>query len=318
VQPTKELSIAAQYYLQWESNLFPERGSYLGMIDPYMNSGEVALTPGGPLFNGGDRTPRQTGDWGLMTHWSPEGLNGTLGFYYRNFSDKGPQVLADSTGYHLLYGSNIDLYGISYATNIMGISIGSELSYRRNMPLMTTWFSPGEARGDTMHAVLNFLALLPKTPIFDGGSTILEFTYGRYNKITKNSQYFTANGAGGIDRPSRDNTTVALNFAPQWTQLLPGLDLTMPMSIGMGLHGISPVAGGGAKNNGSYSVGLAFEFLTKYKIDLTYASFFGTLHPDAGGQVLPPGLAQPGQGAGDITALLKDRDLLSLTFKTSF
>jgi hypothetical protein len=92
----------------------------------------------------------------------------------------------------------------------------------------------------------------------------------------------------------------------------------MPMSIGMGLHGISPVAGGGAKNNGSYSVGLAFEFLTKYKIDLTYASFFGTLHPDAGGQVLPPGLAQPGQGAGDITALLKDRDLLSLTFKTSF
>jgi hypothetical protein len=326
VQPTKELTFAAQYYLQWESNLFPEGGSYLGMVDPWLNGGESALLPFGPIFNAGDRKPSQTGDWGVMARWSPEALNSTFGFYYRNFSDKIPQVLSDFAAgggpplnYHLSYGSDIDLYGISFARQILGVSVGSELSYRRNMPLSSQWLAPAGARGDTMHAVLNFLALLPKTWFFDTGSTILEFTYGRYNKVTRNAQFFNGrDGYAGLDRVTRDNTTVAINFAPEWKQVFQSVDLTMPMSFATGLSGTSAVTGGGAKDNGSYSVGLSFDILAKYKVDLTYASFFGTVHPDGGGQVLPPGNAAPGQGAGDIFGLLKDRDLLSLTLKTTF
>ena len=40
--------------------------------------------------------PKQRGDWGVSARWSPEWLDGTMGFYYRNFSDKLPQVLITS------------------------------------------------------------------------------------------------------------------------------------------------------------------------------------------------------------------------------
>lgn len=332
IQPTKELTIAGQYYLQWESNIFPEGGSYLGMVDPLMNSGESAYLPFGLIKNAGDRKPRQVGDWGVKVGYSPEALNATFGFYYRNYSDKMPQVVADigpfpgvpvnvPTNYHLDYKSNIDLYGVSFAKNILGVSVGSEISYRRNTPLASQWLAPAGARGDTMHGVLNFLAVLPKTPVFDSGSAILEFSYGRFNSVSSNPGAFTgfggANGVG-LDHATRDNSNVTVNFAPEWKQVLPGVDLAMPMNFSTGMHGNSAVALGGAAGSGSYSAGLSFDLYAKYKMDLTYASFFGIVHPDANGQIAPPGNAGPGEGAGDPIALLRDRDLLSLTLKATF
>src|SRR4029453_9538789 len=35
------------------------------------------------------------------------------------------------------FGSDIDIFGISLAKNIAGISIGAELSYRRNQPVLS-------------------------------------------------------------------------------------------------------------------------------------------------------------------------------------
>ncbi len=330
IQPTQDITIAGQYYLQWEPNKFPEGGSYLGMVDGFLNSGEAFLLgPGFAAFNGGDRTPRQARDWGVKVGYSPEWLGGTLGFHYRNFSDKMPQVIGDNyvntpggpapTAFHYDYKSNIDLYGISFAKNILGISVGSEISYRRNMPLTSTWFAPAGARGDTMHAVLNFLTLLPKTALFDTGSAILEFAYGRYDRVTSNAQFFTGlNGYNGIDHATRDNSVVTINLVPEWKQILPGVDLAMPLNFSMGMHGNAATLTGGTAGTGSYSAGLSFDVFAKYKIDLTYASFFGNVHPDGNGQILPPGLAGAGQGSADAIALLRDRDLLSLTLKATF
>ena len=319
VQLTNDLTIAGQYYLQWESNIFPEGGSYLGMVDGLLNSGETFLLPYGPIGNSGDHHPRQTGDWGVKVAYSPEALNGTLGFYYRNYSDKMPQVLGSNpstaiipgvplpTSYYLDYKSNIDLFGVSFAKQILGISVGSELSYRHNTPLASSWFSPEGARGDTMHAVLNFLTLMPKTPLFDTGSAILEFSYGRWNKVNSHGEAFTGNAGTnfiggptnvGLDHATRDNSNVTVNVVPQWTQVIPGVDLAMPLNFTIGMHGNSAVAGGGAAGSGSYSAGLSFDVFAKYKIDLTYASFLGIVHPDpANGQINPPGVAGPGQGA---------------------
>jgi hypothetical protein len=336
VQPTNELTIAGQYYLEWESNIFPEGGSYLGMVDGWLNSGESFIFPGAlvgaptPLAwvpNGGDRRPGDMRDWGIKVAYSPEWLNATIGLHYRNFSDKMPQVLMDASGYHNDYKSNISLYGISFAKQILGISVGSEISYRRNMPLTSQWFAPAGARGDTMHAVVNFLTLLPKTPVFDTGSAILEFAYGRWNRVSENGQYFTGQAGTnilgqptnlGVGHATRDNSTVTLNLVPEWKQVLPGVDMAMPLNFSMGMHGNAATLTGGTEGTGSYSAGISIDVFAKYKIDLTYASFFGKVHPDAQGQVMPPGLEGAGQGAADAIALLKDRDLLSLTLKATF
>jgi hypothetical protein len=195
------------------------------------------------------------------------------------------------------------------------------------MPLTSQWFAPAGARGDTMHAVVNFLTLLPKTPVFDTGSAILEFAYGRWNRVSENGQFFTGRAGTnifgqptnlGIGHATKDNSTVTVNLVPEWKQVLPGVDMAMPLNFSMGMHGNAATLTGGTEGTGSYSAGLSFDVFAKYKIDLTYASFFGKVRPDAGGQIAPPGLEGAGQGAADAIALLRDRDLLSLTLKATF
>ena len=39
--------------------------------------------------------------------------------------------------YRAFYGRDIDIYGLSLAKNVAGISVGAELSYRHNMPLQS-------------------------------------------------------------------------------------------------------------------------------------------------------------------------------------
>ncbi len=39
--------------------------------------------------------------------------------------------------YNTAYGSDIDIYGISLSKNIGGLSLGAELSYRTDMPLLS-------------------------------------------------------------------------------------------------------------------------------------------------------------------------------------
>lgn len=348
MQPSKEFTIAGQYFLEWEENRLPESGSYLSGVDPMLSAGEIVNS--GPLPfpfpvpgvstlwpHVADRKPRQIGDWGLMARYNPEALQAAISFYYRNFSDKNPQVVSTAylpvfvpgappgppiavvpQNYRFAYGSNINLYGVSFAKQILGVSVGSEVSYRTNMPLASQWFAPDFARGETLHGLVNFLSILPKTPVFDTGTAIVEFAYGRVLKVTDNPQFYNGrDGYQGFDRPTKDNSTVAVSFAPQYYQVLPGVDLTVPLTFATGMHGISAV-GGGAVDNGSYSAGFSFDIFAKYKVDLTYAGFFGPVHPDATGQIVAPGNAGPGQGVSDIFGLIRDRDLLSLTLKATF
>ena len=46
--------------------------------------------------------------------------------------------MAGSVGqYRLYYGRDIDLFGLSLAKSIAGVSVGGEVNYRRNMPLQS-------------------------------------------------------------------------------------------------------------------------------------------------------------------------------------
>jgi hypothetical protein len=331
-QVTPTLSVAGQYFMQWESDRFPETGSYLGFADPYLNGGQSLIVGFIPTVgfvryvNGGDITPNQARDWGLSARWSPEWLGGTVGIYYRNFSDKLPQVLVQpATGtYRLAYASGIDAYGISFAKQIAGISVGSEVSYRHDMPLLSNPAVVGVpgappvpgtgdtagALGDTFHALVNFLYVINKTPLFDKADCLAEFTYSQWLHVSQGSDVFKGNAVyPGLDHVTRGAMTGALNFTPTWYQVLPGVDLSMPLSIASGLFGVSAVQTGGSAKNGSYSAGLSFDILARYTATINYSGFFGNYRTDATGGIT---------SSGDIFALLKDRDMVTLTLKTTF
>lgn len=360
-----ELTIGAQYFLDWDAARLPEAGTYYGGSDlvgfgaqsfllgnTNGPSGSAALgcglAPCNGLTNvrrGHDLKPHSSGDWGVMAKWSPTWLDGTLGFYFRNTSDILPQAYLTATGltsanangtkplgnpqqvagqqvvntlnslntasYQLAYGDDIQIYGLSLSKDVSGVSVGSDLSVRHNMPLAsipaivssTSAFGLGQglgilpprtdatgvvydtpsrgdsmaATGDTLHWTLNGLMSIPKTSFFDSATLLSELYYSNLLKLdSKNSALYKGQSSyRGIDKPTRDNWGIAVNFMPTWYQVLPGVDFNLPMSVNAGLTGVSPVAGGGAKDTGNYSIGIGAVAYSKYFVDLKYVDSFG-------------------------------------------
>jgi hypothetical protein len=378
-----ELTVAAQYFLDWNNARLPESGTYLGFNDSIQSGGHnLSLigaanprfgTPGPAgvneflrLSNGHTYTPDKTGDFGLMAKWSPEWLDGTLGFYYRNTSDILPNVVLRPTAvgaaqlvsgnigsYNVVYADDIDIYGISLSKDIEGVSVGFDVNYRHNMPLLSVPGSVnpaaaaaglpgfissfdgehGMAKGNTVHAVLNGLATFAATPAWDSSTLLMELAYSRWLSVTDNEQLFKGGDwYRGVDKVSKDNYVLGVNFTPTWFQVFPGVDLSMPAAVNVGLAGESSVQLGGNEGAGSYSIGVGMDVQSRYRFDLKYVDNFGSKDtcrsagsaaaqgdgatPGASGQYnCTPG--QPTAFAGPV-AQLTDRGMVTLTFKTSF
>jgi len=109
-QPTNDLSVAGQWFYNWQAVRIPESGSYLTINDALNFGGDSAIVGANPLFGAVAGTPpllrawnlqavapsrysASLGDFGVSARWSPSWLNGTLGFYARNATDIFPQVL---------------------------------------------------------------------------------------------------------------------------------------------------------------------------------------------------------------------------------
>ncbi|MDR7284992.1 hypothetical protein J2X84_003836 [Pseudomonas corrugata] len=355
-----EVTVGAQYFLDWDAARLPEAGTYYGGSDlvgfgakSFLLGNTNAVVPGSPLGcglapcdaltnvrRGNDLEPHNSGDWGVMAKWSPAWLDGTLGVYYRETSEILPQAWLDARGissanpngtrpagqvpavvntlnslstatYQLAYADNIKIAGLSLSKDVGGISVGSDLNIRHNMPLasipaIVSTTSPlglgqglgllpartastgviydtpsrGDsmsATGDTLHWTLNGLLTLPKTPLSDSATLLAELYYSNLLSLDdKNEALYKGKGTyRGIDQPTRDNWGLAVNFTPTWYQVFPGVDLNAPVSVNVGLDGVSPVSGGGAKDTGNYAVGLGAIVYNKYFVDLKYVDAFG-------------------------------------------
>lgn len=324
VQPTSTLTLGGEYFLQWEEDKLGETGSYFGTYDFALRGGQsLFLAPGYSVPQGGIIEPRQARDFGFMARWAPEWLDGTLGFYYRNFSDKLPQLgLLTSGGipgkYYWSYASDINLYGISLGKSVAGGSFGAEVSYRTHMPLassaalVTSLPGTGDtfgARGNTWHALANYLTILSGMPFWDSLTVMAEVDYNHVDKVTEKPElYLGRDSYTGIDKPTRDYGEATISITPTWYQALAGVDMTLPLSVGSGLFGNSGVSNGGNRGAGSYSFGVGADIFQKYNADLKYVGYFGDLQTDATGGIA----SSTGYG------YLRDRGFVSFTLKTTF
>lgn len=337
-QVTDTVSVAAQYFLQWQEFRYPEGGTYLGPVDFVFNGPERQFlsAPLGFAARGNPIEPDQRGEWGVSGRWSPAWLDGTVGLYYRNFADKLPQTLLTQVGpnrsvYNLIYKDDIDLWGISLAKNIGGVSVGAELSYRHNTPLnaqvlgnasaagpIAEGTTPGPV-GDTYHGLVNVLGLISKTPVFDTATWAAELTWSHWAEVKSGQNLFNAVGFPGCTVAGRpgdkwDGCTtknywgLALAFTPTWFQVFPGVDLSAPVTFATGLSGNAATVFGGNESNGNYTIGVGADIYQKYRIDLKYIDWFGRYKDN--------GTAVTSQNG--FTTLLSDRGFVSLTFKTTF
>lgn len=272
------VSVAGEYFFEWQPDRFPEGGTYLGVAD--------FLWSGPDRWNGWNRRhadePGNTGEWGLNMVLTPRWLNGnTLGLYYREFNERQGWIQSNFTDfYRLVYATNTRLYGVSLNVLWNGVSIGSEVSYRNNAALNGTANLDGEGpRGNTWHGVVNAVASVNGGGLFDTGILLGEVAYSKLASVTDHKELYNGVGYGGClagqgkwDGCSTDEVVqTSVRFTPQWLSALEGIDISMPMAITYGVHGNGATLGGGNQGSAIYSIGVEADVNQFYKVGLTFA-----------------------------------------------
>jgi hypothetical protein len=336
-----ELTLGFQYQFEYRYDRFPEGGTYLGVADPFF-IGPTTLA--GSVPRGADHEPPDVdGNFGVEALWSPAAINGTLGFYGRQFDDVAPYTVFQfggagaTTNYHLSYARHIHLYGISYERNVGTASVGFETSVRQNTGLLAVAGvnAPNDPqgidgpRGNILNVVANTQYALTPTPLWQTGIAIGEIAWTHVLQVTHDRALYDAKGyacsAGGYAAgqsetdgcATQDEVNAELLFDPQWLQVFPGIDLDAPMNIAVGLHGNGQTfyldANGSEAGSVAYSAGLHALIRDKYNIKLFYSGYHAPT-----GQVDHNGLGQPYYASGSGQWMWNDKGQVELVLSTSF
>jgi len=302
IQPIKNVTLMAFYQFEWRKSRIPPAGSYLSDLDILDKGGErllIAPIPGpgfASFYRGSDLEAKNSGQWGVGTRFRLEAVDTDFGLYYIRFNDKNPEVyLTPSAGpapapgglslgqYTLVYGEDVETIGASFGTQVGPANVSGEFSMRRKMPLVSTPQvvlpgmsadndkNPLYAVGKTLHAQLSSIYLLPPTMIWQGGTFLGEIAWNRLSSITKNPNAYDT---------TRQRDAYGLRFVlePAYYQVLPKVDLTVPIVLGYNPRGKSSSDAkfnGGADQGGDVGVGLTVTHMVVWKYTLNYTNYFG-------------------------------------------
>jgi hypothetical protein len=240
------------------------------------------------LLRSGDQRPPELGQFGVRLQFEIEDFN--FGLYALRFNSKAPQIYlrpsaatvgTDAGTYNLAYPEGISLYGASVNGYLLGLNFASELSLRTHMPLGSNPIdvpsgSLADNRdhalypiGDTLHAQVSSIETIPPNTLWESADIGVEFAAVERLTVSRN--------ATALD-PSRTPFALSMraNFAPHYFEVLPGLDLTIPLGIGYGLAGNSSTEDTEYADAGDVELGLGLTYHTVWNATLSLTKFFGS------------------------------------------
>ncbi len=167
---TDALSIEAFYQLEWEKTVIDGCGTYFSTADVAATGcNVVTLTAAAPdqfsMANGlfisrlADIEPDDNGQYGVAFRYFAEKLAGSeFGVYYINYHSRIPYLggfssaneslggppgtpfipgnpLGGNPQYFAEFPEDIELFGVSLATNLAGFAVSGEISYRPDFPV---------------------------------------------------------------------------------------------------------------------------------------------------------------------------------------
>jgi hypothetical protein len=166
------VNVEAYYQFRWNANRLPPVGTYFSVAD-ILGKGRQPLflnvDPNSPnFFNFGgldpaadpsqantfgvvfrnDKTPKNSGEYGVAMHYKPEGVSLDVGLYFMNYHDKMPVLgtLADGVSAQWTYLEDRKMYGVSANFPVGNWAVGWELSYRpKDAIALTGCYGPGGA-----------------------------------------------------------------------------------------------------------------------------------------------------------------------------
>jgi hypothetical protein len=316
-QLTDSLRLESYYQFEWEKTIIPPVGSYYSPNDLFDGGGERLILaqpqppvfPGVYFFRGRDISGATTGQFGIALHYDPESSPYDFGIYALQYNDREPQVYVypglgagptpdgiSAGQYRLVYPNHIQLYGVSASTTLGAWNIAGEISARTNVPLVNNGVAvaPGEQAdnnhhvlyptGDAAYAQISAIYLGPATRLWSASNFVVELAGNQLLSVVKNGDEFVASNGGG---PGHWN---ALGFhglfTPTYYEILPGVDLGVPLGLGYNFWGQSATThtfnGTDQSHGGVATIGLNLTYRQTWNAGLNYSQYFG---PVAYGQL---------------------------------
>ncbi|CAI06297.1 conserved hypothetical protein [Aromatoleum aromaticum EbN1] len=326
LQLSPDMSVGAYYQYEWRESRLPGAGSYFAFADFPGAGGEFLYGPfglNGTLHRGGDLDAQDSGQGGIQVKFRAGDTE--YGLYAAQFHDKLPQFYvrpglnadpANGTDgdYVLVFAENIRTIGASFATLLGETNVSGELSFRENQPLVASGniaLGLGGAdnddnatfpKGKTMHVSLSAITVLPANALWEGAAFVGEFAYNRVLSVTDNKAALDPNA-------TREASAIQFVFTPEYFQVMPGLDLQVPIGVNYGLAGRSSVNGVlfPSENGGSLSIGVKADYRKTWQGGLNYTHYIGS-----SGSIVNP------EGELSYDNFHGDRDFVSLTIQRTF
>jgi len=292
LQPLPSLALSGYYQLEWRKDREPAVGSYFSYYDGFDVGGErLILSPGSYLYRIKDKHPPAGGQFGISLRAGVGDVD--FGLYVLRFHAKQPAIwlwpgrnadaaIGKAGEYQLFYPKGIDLIGLSFSTYLGDSTVAGEISARQHMPLvslspaMEYWApgpvyrrSGGTAEGDTLHAQLSSETEFAPQRLWDGAALSVE--------VAANDLMAVTGDKAALDR-TRDRFALSLRaqFEPRWFEVLPHLDISVPVSLGCNALGRSSVIDTQYAGSGDVEVGVAASWRSEWRASLTLTSYFGS------------------------------------------
>lgn len=329
---TPGISIGAYYQFRYERSRFPGVGSYFAVGDTGPEGYDYAYGATGP--SPVDTQPvKDSGQGGLRL--SLKAGETDIGLYVLRFHSKAFQYYPRlgltpagpaPTGFTFATQEKIMAYGVSASRTFGDVNVAGEASIRRNTDLSSTRgadvsaLSPfpvpqsngtdntAYAVGNTGHVNVSALWALPRTALWREANFMGELAWNRMLSCTRHCDALTATG-------TRDAAQIAAVLTPTYNQVLPGLNVSVPIGVNYTPKGSRSLALGsgpsGPDGGGSFNIGLQGLYLDTWRFGLTYTHYFGKANVFLVSRA--PGTLDYSYGQ-----TLKDRDFLALSLSRTF
>jgi Protein of unknown function (DUF1302) len=324
------LALEAYDQFEWRRDRLPGVTSYFSTTDILDVGGEQVLEPNGnSLYRTPDSTPHGIGQFGLALRL--QGDTADYGLYALRYDSKLPEPVFDTENqtYHLVFPTGINVIGASASTYLGDSNVAGEISFRQHMPLAAsgqgllsgsggggaiyaaayagpnipfytappppppepsyTGSTGGYASGDTWHAQASIVSQFAPSRWWQAATLQGEIASNDLIEVTGGHPYVLT---------GRTHFAVSARavFTPTWFQVLPGLDLGLPIGLGytpLGHSSIDTTENAGA---GDATIGVSATYRAVWQAAAAFTHFIG----------------------GSTNQPLADRDFVSISLARSF
>ena len=260
---TDSVALSAYYQWKWEKHVLNESGSFFATADMLDENDAAILHPLVPtgIQRAKDDTPSDSGQFGVsLIYVAPPSLLETeFGLYYINYHEKAPIVVMAIPNYFLTYAEDVKLSGFSVSSMVGAANVAGEISYRQDFPVA---LNVGTEKANVVQAQVSVIYILGNAPLCDSVNIMGEVGY---NEIM------------GLDNDELAKDKFAWGFSltvtPNWIQILPKLDMSLPMVYGSNPNGNSSYASF-TEGADKASIGLKLTYNNAYILDLKYSEYF--------------------------------------------